>query len=98
MPAILPGNGGVTLVDASFAARHAIHRQGWPVERHTVIRGVVPGATSQAPVITIALQIRGQEMLIPAAVSSLPNEDLLVSMDVINQLFAAGFRMGAGSA
>ena len=92
------GNAGLTLIDARFAARHAIHREGWPAERQTVLRGVVPGATSQAPVVTVALQIRGHELLIPAAVSTLPNEDVLVSMDVIKELFAAGFRMGVGSA
>ena len=92
------GNAGLTLIDARFAARHAIHREGWPAERQTVLRGVVPGATSQAPVVTVALQIRGHELLIPAAVSTLPNEDVLVSMDVIKQMCAAGFRMGVGSA
>merc|ERR1712023_402978 len=64
----------------------------------TVTRGVVPGASSEAPIVTIALQIRGQDLIIPAAIAPLTGEDILLNMDSINQLFAAGFRLGAGSA
>ena len=92
------GNGSVTIIDEKFAARHAIYRPGFEVERYTIIRGVVPGATSQAPIVTIAIQIRGQDLIIPAAIAPLTGEDILLNMDSINQLFAAGFRLGAGSA
>merc|ERR1711907_931943 len=60
---------------------------GFEVERYTVIRGVVPGATSQAPIVTIAIQIRGQDLIIPAAIAPLTGEDILLNMDSINQLF-----------
>ena len=92
------GNAGLTVVDERFAARHAIYRQGQPAERFVTLRGVVPGVMSRAPVVTIALKIRGHDLIVPAAISTLSNEDVLVSMDCINQLFAAGFRLGAGSA
>ena len=92
------GNAHITLVDARFAARHAIYLPGQQAERYVTIRGVVPGATSQAPVVTIALKIRGQDLTVPAAISTLSNEDVLVDIGTINRLFSAGFRMGAGSA
>lgn len=91
----------ITLVDARFAARHAIYLPGQQAERYVTIRGVVPGATSQAPVVTTALKIRGQDLTVPgtvpAAISTL-NEDVLVDIGTINRRFSAGFRMGAGSA
>ena len=92
------GNSHITLVDARFAARHAIYLPGQQAERYVTIRGVVPGATTQAPVVTIALKIRGQDLIVPAAISTLNNEDVLVDIGTINQLFSAGFRMAAGSA
>merc|ERR1719231_605581 len=102
----------MTLVDPSFAARHAIYRPDaaaallgrgggggfGTAERWTTIRGVVPGASSRAPVVTLALKVRDQEMLIEAAVSEMPgHDDLLIGADVLQKLFEAGFRIGAGS-
>ena len=76
----------ITLVDARFAARHAIYLPGQQAERYVTIRGVVPGATSQAPVVTTALKIRGQDLTVPgtvpAAISTL-NEDVLVDIGTI---------------
>lgn len=96
------GNQHVTLIDPKYAARHAIYRpdaaSGFgQAERFTTIQGVVPGATTRAPIVTIALKVRDQEMLIPAAVSQMNGHDLLLGADVINKLFSAGYRLGAGS-
>jgi len=105
------GNGAMTLVSKDFAARHAIYKEAPNIpsllgggsrfgmaERWTTIRGVVPGASTSAPVVTIALKIRDQEMLVPAAVSDPGgHHDLLLGADVIGKLFEAGFRLGAGS-
>lgn len=92
------GNQALTLIDTEYAARHAIFRPGQAPERWTTIRGVVPGASTRAPCVTIALRVRNQEMLIEAAVSPMGGgHDLLIGADVLSKLFAAGFRIGAGS-
>lgn len=105
------GNQLMTLVDTRFAARHAIYKPDHArasllgqrsagfgqAERWTTIQGVVPGATTRAPVVTIALKVRDQEMVIEAAVSELSGHDLLIGADVLGRLFASGFRIGAGS-
>ena len=94
------GNQAMTILDARFAAAHGIYRAdaGIPPEGWMTLRGVVPGASSQAPIVTIALKIRGQEYLIRAAVSELSGPPLLLGIDVLRQLFAAGFKISAGSA
>ena len=94
------GNQAMTILDARFAAAHGIYRAdaGIPPEGWRTLRGVVPGASSQAPIVTIALKVRGQEYLIRAAVSELSGPPLLLGIDVLRQLFAAGFKISAGSA
>ena len=94
------GNQAMTILDARFAAAHGIYRAdaGIPPEGWMTLRGVVPGASSQAPIVTIALKIRGQEYLIRAAVSELSGPPLLLGIDVLQQLLAAGFKISAGSA
>lgn len=102
------GNQHMTIVDARYAARHALYRGDTAIpalhgaglgqaERWTTLRGVVPGVTSRAPVVTLALSIRGQDMLVQAAVSELGHQDLLLGVDVLDKLFASGYRIGAGS-
>lgn len=99
------GNQHMTIIDSAFAARHSIYRPDsvmavpglGQAERWTTIRGVVPGVSSRAPCVTIALSIRDQEYLIQAAVSELGSHDLLLGVDVLDRLFAAGFRIGQGS-
>jgi len=94
------GNQLMTIVDTRFAARHSIYRaeSGFgQAERWTTIRGVVPGVSSRAPCVTIALKIRDQDFLIQAAVSDLGSHDLLLGVDVLDRLFTAGFRIGQGS-
>ena len=104
------GNQHMTLVDTRFAARHAIYNPnraanllGLPgssfgdAERWTTIHGVVPGASSRSPVVTIALKVRSEEFIIQAAVSEMGSHDLLIGTDVLGRLFSAGFRIGAGS-
>ena len=97
-------------MDTNFAARHAIYapdRAGailsygsafGQAERFTTLHGVVPGASSRAPCVTIALKIRGEEVVIQAAVSEMcSGHDLLLGVDVLGRLFASGFQIGAGS-
>jgi len=96
------GNQHMTIVDAAFAARHALYLPGGAgvydqAERYTTVRGVVPGATTTVPVVTVALRIRGQEYTIEAAVSPMHGEDVLLGLDVLSRLFAAGFEISAGS-
>lgn len=107
------GNQHMTIIDSGFAARHAIYRpaseavtifggeatgsnfgeaEGW-----TTVQGVVPGATTRAPFVTIGLKIRGEEYLIRAIVSEMKGHDLLLGVDVLERLFNSGFRIGAGS-
>jgi len=101
------GNQHMTIIDKHYAQRHAIfsaervaamfsapdHQlHGW-----TTLQGVVPGATVRVPVVTIALKIRGEDMLIQVAVSELGHHDLLIGKDVLGRLFASGFRIGTGS-
>jgi len=91
------GNQHMTIVDSRYAALHAIHIPG-EAERWTTLHGVVPGATSRAPCVTIALKIRGEAFIIQAAVSSMGGQhDLLLGVDVLGRLFASGFQIGAGS-
>ena len=92
------GNQHCTVVDAAYAARHGLYTAEHDshfgqAERWTTLRGVVPGATSRVPVITVQLRIRGQVITVPCAISALGSEDLLVGVDVLSQLFAAGFRI-----
>jgi len=99
------GNQHMTIVDPRFAARHAIYHDapvgtfgGSQAERWTTLHGVVPGASSRAPVVTIALRLRGEEFVIQAAVSEMGGgHDLLLGVDVLGRMFASGFRIGSGS-
>jgi len=105
------GNQHMTIVDSRFAQRHAIYipddasailgvarRSSWgQAERWTTLHGVVPGASSRAPCVTIALKVRGEEFLIQAAVSQMTGHDLLIGVDVLRRLFASGFKIDSGS-
>jgi len=98
------GNQHMTIIDRRFAARHAIYGDtpafagSSLAERWTTLHGVVPGASSSAPVVTIALKLRGEEFTIQAAVSDMGGRhDLLLGVDVLGRMFASGFRIGNGS-
>lgn len=105
------GNTHMTIVDTRFAARHAIYRTPsgasasllgadlsfGQAERWTILHGVVPGASSRVPCVTIALRVRDELFTIQAAVSEMGGHDLLLGHDVLGRLFASGFRIGAGS-
>merc|ERR1719198_1982629 len=96
----------MTLIDTHFAARHAIYKPEHAAsllglassfgqaERWTTIHGVVPGASTRAPVVTIALKVRNETFVIEAAVSPMSGHDLLIGKDVLGRLFDAGFRIG----
>lgn len=93
------GNQHLTIVQPAYAARHSLYNpsEGGLLaqpDSWTTLRGVVPGATSRAPVITIRLSIREHEFTVSVAVSELgANEDVLLGLDVLEQLFALGFRI-----
>merc|ERR550514_2524946 len=55
------GNQAMTILDARFAAAHGIYRPdaGLPPEGFTTLHGVVPGASSRALTVSIALKVRG---------------------------------------
>lgn len=97
------GNQHMTIIDTRFAARHAIFRPDAPqgvftrAERWTTLHGVVPGASSRAPVVTIVISVRGHNFTIEAAVSEMGSHDLLLGIDVLEQLFGAGFNISARS-
>lgn len=105
------GNQHMTLVDTRYAAKHAIYSPAHPMahllgshasgfgaaERWTTIHGVVPGASTRAPVVTIALKVRNESMLIEAAVCEMGSHDLLIGKNVLARLFESGFLIGAGS-
>ncbi|KAL3892644.1 MAG: hypothetical protein SGPRY_014929, partial [Prymnesium sp.] len=95
------GNLHLTLLSPSFAARHSLyhpHSGGLlaRAEAWTTLRGVVPDASSEAPVITVHLRIRDQEFTLPVAISELGGgEDVLLGLDVLRPLFESGFRIAA---
>jgi len=92
------GNQHMTIIDRRFAARHAIFQEGSGQAERWTLHGVVPGASSSAPVVTIALKLRGEEFVIQAAVSDMGGgHDLLLGVDVLGRLFASGFHIGTGS-
>ena len=86
-------------MDEAFARRHRIFVPGASsvfaqAEREVTLRGVVPGAETQAPVVTVALRLRGREFMLPVAISTLQGDDVLVGVDMLEQLFAEGWRIG----
>ena len=95
------GNESLTVIDAAFARRHALFAKGSSVfaqaERWVTLRGVVPGATVQVPVVTVELRVRGHTFRQQVAVSELdPRTEVLVGIDIIESLWAAGIRIERG--
>ena len=90
------GNAACTVLDVAFAARLGLHSGGRPgaADEQTTLRGIVPGASAQAATVSVALRLRGVEFRIRCAVSSLEGrEEVLVGLDVLDELLAAGFRI-----
>ncbi|KAL1523577.1 hypothetical protein AB1Y20_018513 [Prymnesium parvum] len=96
------GNAHMTVLQPALAARLALYdpRAGGMLSRPeawTTLRGVVPGASVRAPVITVRLRVREHEFTVAAAVSELGgDEEVLLGMDVLQPLFASGFRISNG--
>ena len=94
------GNLAITVVDDAYARRHQIFVPGTSsvfarAEREVTLRGVVPGAEVRAPVVTVALRLRGRLFTLSVAISPLMGgEDVLLGVDVLEQLFAEGWRIG----
>ena len=94
------GNLAITVVDDAYARRHQIFVPGTSsvfarAERDVTLRGVVPGAEVRAPVVTVALRLRGRLFTLPVAISPLMGgQDVLLGVDVLEQLFAEGWRIG----
>ena len=58
------------------------------------LHGVVPGASVTVPVVTAELRVRGHTFRLQVAVSELGGRtEVLVGIDVIERLWAAGVRM-----
>ena len=96
------GNSHMTIIDAAFARRHHIYTPDAPgvftaPAEWTTLRGVVPGATAErVPVLTVRLTVREREFMVKAAISELPgSEQVLIGLDVLDGLFAEGFRIAA---
>ena len=89
------GNAHLTVIDADFARRHRIYDEGDAPLRWTTLRGVVRGASARAPVVSVRVRVREYELgPLDAAVSDLGGRpQVLVGVDVLDQLFAAGFRI-----
>lgn len=90
------GNLALTVVDSDFARASGLYLAEAPsvfaqAEEWTVLRGVVPGAEARAPVITINLRVHGLDFAVRAAVSPLHDTQVLVGLDVLHNLFSAGF-------
>ena len=58
------------------------------------LHGVVPGASVTVPVVTAELRVRGHTFRLQVAVSELGGRtEVLVGIDVIERLWAAGVRI-----
>lgn len=96
------GNSHMTVIDLRYAELLGLYSRdpqsvfGRPI-RHATLRGVVPGAESLAPVVLLMLTIRAREFTLEAAVSEMGGQHLLLGLDVLEPLFAEGFRLGATS-
>jgi hypothetical protein len=61
------------------------------------LHGVVPGASVTVPVVTAELRVRGHTFRLQVAVSELGGRtEVLVGIDVIERLWAAGVRIERG--
>ena len=66
-------------------------------ERWVTLHGVVPGASVTVPVVTAELRVRGHTFRLQVAVSELGGRtEVLVGIDVIERLWAAGVRIERG--
>ena len=95
-PALLDtGNEHMTCIDATYARLLKLHDEGSRVfnaKEHTTLRGIVPGATAEAPVVFATLRIRGFEFesLRVALTEMGDRRPILIGMDVLSELFSAG--------
>lgn len=91
------GNEHLTVIDAGFAARIGLlGAPGGSVfarpVRTTTLRGIVPGAEHRdVPVIHAELRIRGHVLLIEAAVCEMRQQEVLVGLQVLREMFARGY-------
>jgi len=93
------GNSAMTVIDESFALRHAIyvppsagsHSVFAEAVEWTTLRGINAGAETRAPVVHASLALRGREFTLRCAVAPLPGHDVLVGLDVLRPLFADGY-------
>lgn len=95
------GNEHLTCIDEDFAVGLGLYApSGGSVHRRptgtTTLRGIVPDAQAQAPVIHVKLRVRGVEFgPMRAALTRLERaRPVLLGMDVIGELFAAGYSIG----
>ena len=89
------GNELMTCIDTSFAQVLGLYDSSSSIfapQEHVTLRGIVPGATATAPVVTATLRMRGFEFKsLRVALTELgANRPVLLGMDVLERLFASG--------
>jgi hypothetical protein len=96
------GNELLTCVDEAFAISLGLHVPNSPATGghggdSVTLRGIVPGAQAQATVINVQLEVRGVAFgPMRVALTRLDtHRPVLLGMDVLSELFSAGFHIGS---
>ena len=96
------GNELLTCVDEAFAISLGLHVPNSPATGghggdSVTLRGIVPGAQAQATVINVQLEVRGVAFgPMRVALTRLDSHrPVLLGMDVLSELFSAGFHIGS---
>jgi hypothetical protein len=92
------GNEHLTCIDQEFAVAIGIYSRsagGHDAASTTTLRGIVPDAEVEAPVVHVRLQIRGVDFgPMPVALTKLERaRPVLLGMDVLAELFRQGFHI-----
>ena len=97
------GNEHLTCLDEVFAISLGLHGPNCPATGghggdSVTLRGIVPGAHAQATVIYVQLEVRGVAFgPMRVALTRLDSHrPVLLGMDVLSELFSAGFHVGGG--
>ena len=90
------GNEHLACVDANFAqvlGLHDVSSRIFAPTEHVTLRGIVPDASSSAPVTSVTLRVRGVEFAaLRVALTPLgASRPVLLGMDVLSELFSSGF-------
>lgn len=92
------GNGALTIVDTEFARRLGLVGEGRNMlgahHRTARVHGVVPGASSNLPVVWAKLRLKGREVTLEVGIGELQQQQILAGMDVLQHFFADGYTIG----